>query len=94
MPAAYAGLFGPDDFYSCVLDHMPGVQGDPAAAGIAQDCDEQFPQRYRYNARTGMFAAYDTTRACFTDKAKDIRSLVGTAMILEACTRLYGTQGH
>ncbi|MFP3567850.1 hypothetical protein [Paraburkholderia sp. SIMBA_030] len=86
---AHAGLFGQGDFYSCILDSMPGVANDIAAAMIFADCNRRYPEPHRVERRSGIFARYTLGEACVTDRARSTASFIGAASIDTACRALY-----
>jgi hypothetical protein len=88
-PAAHAGLFGPNDYYSCVLDRMTGVQNDYAANAIVVGCNAEFDWRAPVKRRTGPFARYASGNECFLDKGKALASGLGARVVLFACHTLY-----
>lgn len=87
LPAtAFAG-----NFAECILDKMPGVQNDSAAAAAFQVCNARYPERYRgvtQGEGRGLWG-YDSGAECALAKSKDTLSGNGAGMIRMACNALY-----
>ncbi len=83
---AFAG-----NFAECILDKVPGVQNDNAAAAAFQVCNTRYPERYRgvtQGEGRGLWG-YDSGAECALAKSRDTLSSNGAGMIRMACNALY-----
>lgn len=81
-----------DNYATCLLDKMPGVQNNPAAWAAVRLCAEAHTGRFsdvEQGAGRGLFAMYDSALECFHDKARTVQSNVAVSHIRSACNRLY-----
>ncbi|CAM2178460.1 hypothetical protein BO443_20722 [Burkholderia orbicola] len=89
-PTAWAGLFGPSNWEECVLDRMPGVQNDYAAAVIITRCSDEFgnPDTVRIPEK-GWLTRFNSGDACVAAKASTTASVNGARVIVASCHRLF-----
>lgn len=89
-PTAWAGIFGPSNWYECVLDRMPGVQNDYAAAAIIKSCSDVFGDPDTSPTSTkDWFATLGSGDACVAAKALTTASINGARVIVASCHRLF-----
>ncbi|HAR06384.1 MAG TPA: hypothetical protein DCR72_12570 [Pseudomonas sp.] len=80
-----------DNYATCMLDSLPGIQNDAAVYAAAQVCNGQHPERYS-SVRQGSgrgFLAYKSGAECALEKSRDTRSQLAAQQIRVACNRLY-----
>ncbi len=80
-----------DNYATCMLDKLPGVQNDAAVYAAAQVCSGRYPERYSsvpQGAGRGFFG-YDSGAECALDKSRNTRSQLASYQIRAACNRLY-----
>lgn len=82
-------LFGPDNYYECLLDRMPGVANDFAARQVIADCSKEFPRRVA-EKRSGWL--HPTAGACILKHGKSTGSQLAGRAIAMACRSLYVTE--
>lgn len=84
-------LFGPSNYWECILGKMPGVQNDYVAAQIVQSCLAEFhntgpvPDKDKVH---GMFSVPHASE-CVLKYGKDTASALGGELIVAACHALY-----
>lgn len=86
-----SGLTQAENFATCLLDELPGVQNNSAARAAYQVCSAKYPERYdgvEQGSGRG-FLGYDSGAECALKKARDTRSQDIAVMIRVACNRLY-----
>jgi len=93
-PAAHAGLFGPNDYASCMLDRLPSAPTQVAAIAIRQDCERRFPDHPRYRttfASMQDFYASASPRAntCTIEYTRSVTNPIVASMIAYACNEIY-----
>lgn len=79
------------DFATCILDDMPGVQNDVAAAAIFKVCRDKYPlglDGVEQGSGRGWFG-YDTGAKCAAKLAAKTPSRSGGQFIYAACNKLY-----
>lgn len=89
-PMAWAGLFGPSSWEECILDRMPGVQNDYAAAAIMTRCNDEFgnPDTVHIPEK-GWLTRFSSGDACVAAKASTTASINGARVIVASCHRLF-----
>lgn len=85
---ASAGLWGPSNFWECVLEEMPGVKNDETARSVLRKCRKDFPGTYNVKRKKPVFGV-KTNNECMIKYGKDVTSPVGIKAITGACYRLY-----
>jgi len=89
---AYAGMFGPSNFWECILDEMPGVKNDAVAIAIQGKCRKKFPTTANYiteiKKKSSVFGP-KTANECVIKYAENVSSQRGAGLIRSACYRLY-----
>lgn len=87
---AKAGLFGPSNFQTCILDHMAGTASDFSARVIASDCYRAYGNSSAAaHVPQELFTAYRSGDACFEDKGKITGSELGAQLLYGACHWIY-----
>lgn len=80
-----------ENFATCLLDELPGVQNNNSAGAAYQVCSGRYPERYtsvEQGSGRGLLG-YESGAECALDKARDTRSNDAAGMIRVACNRLY-----
>ena len=90
VPTARAGLLAPSNWEECILDRMPGVQNDYAAAVIMTRCSDEFgnPDTVRIPEK-GWLTRFNSGDACVAAKASTTASVNGARVIVASCHRLF-----
>lgn len=89
--ASIPALAQADNFATCLLDELPGVQNSNSAGAAYQVCSSRFPERYdgvEQGSGRGVLG-YESGAECALDKARNTRSNDASGMIRVACNRLY-----
>ena len=86
--SAFAGLFGPSNYWECILEEMQGVKNDPAAIEIIRKCRNEFPITAEVKKKSPIIGI-KTAGECVIEYAKDVSSPLGAKYIRAACYRLY-----
>jgi hypothetical protein len=89
--SVFSGTAAAANYATCLLDGMPGVQNDAAAASIAQACGQHYPGGMK-NVPQGSgrsFFGYESGAQCAAKLAKDTLSQNGGRLIRYACNVLY-----
>lgn len=81
-------MFGPSNFWECILDEMPGVKNDTAAIEVQRKCYNKFPNTNEFEKKSPLFGV-KTAGDCVLEYAKDVSSPRGAELIKFACYRLY-----
>lgn len=79
------------NFAECLLEKLPGVQNDPAAAAAYQVCAAKWPGLLNgvdQGSGRGFFS-FDSGAECALKNSSDTRSSRAAMMIRAACNRLY-----
>lgn len=79
------------NYATCLLDKLPGLQNDQAAAAAIQVCRSSYPgglERIPQGEGRGFFG-YESGAECALEKAGDTRSSTAAYQIRLACDRLY-----
>lgn len=82
------GAVAKGNWADCVLERMPGVENDPAAYAVAQDCADKFGPPTAVIQASGD-DGYRSGSECAAAKARSTRSARAAAAIRNACNRLY-----
>ncbi len=85
---AFAGMFGPSNFWECILDEMPGVKNDTVATAIVIKCRKKFPNTTEFEKKSSVFAP-KTANECVIKYAENVSSPKAGGLIKGACYRLY-----
>ncbi len=85
------GLLGPNNYYQCILDRMPGTTADDAANEISAKCSKEFPLGAPIQKQTGVFSAFHSGSECTFKKIKDTASPLAKQIIQYCCYSLYPT---
>lgn len=89
LPSAVnSGLFGPSNYYECILDEMPEVQSNHDADQISRMCRKDYPDRSDVEMKEPIFGV-KTVSECVEEYGKDVLSDSATSFIRSACRRLY-----
>lgn len=87
------GLFGPSNFWECVLDKMPGSQNELAAKLAARHCGQKFPGGATHQVapsdKVGHWLGRPTAMDCFSKHGKTVASDWASRVIYAACHQLY-----
>jgi len=86
--SAFAGLFGPSNYWECILEEMPGVKNDIAAIEVIRKCRKEFPTTAKVKKKSPIIGI-KTAGECVLEYAKDVSSPGGAKWIRAACYRLY-----
>ena len=86
---SHADLFGPSNYWECILEEIPGVANDPAASFVINKCVEEFPDTEEDYEKKKPLWGVKTAPECVIEYGKDTISPVGVKIILGACYRLY-----
>lgn len=86
--SAFAGLFGPSNYWECILEEMPGVKNDPSAIEVIRKCRKEFPTTSEVEKKSPIIGI-KTSGECVLEYAKDVSSPRGAKLIRAACYRLY-----
>jgi len=80
-----------DNYATCLLDKLPGLQNDSAARAAMQLCYSKHPQRYLpiHQGDGRGFFTYDSGAECALDKSASTISRMAAFQIRLACNRLY-----
>lgn len=88
---AAPGMASAANYATCLLDELPGIQNDSAAAAAVQHCASKYPGRWQTVSQgegRGLFG-YESGAECAVRKAGDTRSLEAAGIIRNACNHLY-----
>lgn len=79
------------NYATCLLEKMPGLQNDAAAAGARVVCLDKYPGGFDVIPQGGGlgFLSYKSGAECLMKKAGDTRSNLAARAILIACKKLY-----
>jgi len=92
---ALAGMFGPSNFWECILDEMPGAKNDAVAVAIIRKCAKKFPSTAPGSESTteikkkSPLLGPKTCNECIIKYAEDTTSPKGINFIRGACYKLY-----
>ncbi len=81
-------MFGPSNFWECILDEMPGVKNDPAAIEVIRKCQKEFSTTAEVEKKSPIIGI-KTAGECVLEYAKDVSSPRGAKLIRAACYTLY-----
>lgn len=82
--AAFPRLFGPSNYWECILDEMPGIKNDPAAIEVIRQCRKEFPNSSNVEKKISLFGTKTAG-----EYGSDISNPRGAKMVRAACYRLY-----
>jgi hypothetical protein len=85
------GLASASNYATCLLDKLPGLENDQAAAAAIQVCRADHPgglEAVTQGDGRGMLG-YDSGADCALDQSGDTRSRTAAYQIRLACDRLY-----
>lgn len=85
---SFAGFFGASNYWECILEEMPGVKNDSAAAEVIEKCREDFPNIAEVKKKSPLFGV-KTAGDCLLEYGKNVASLRGRQQIQAACYKLY-----
>lgn len=83
-----SGVFGPSNYWECILDRMPGVKNDSVAIEVIRKCRKKFPNSLEVEKKSPLFGV-KTAGECVLKYGKDISSPRGVKLVRIACYRLY-----
>lgn len=88
------GIFGPDNFWECILDEMPGTATNAAANEIIRECGKKFPDRVPLaTKKTGFWGIGDlSAEECTFKYGKETKSRRALNFIRRACRKIYPTE--
>jgi hypothetical protein len=86
---AHAVLFGPNDFYECILDRLEDAQNDMVAIEQANQCRQEFPSYIMPEKISPLFFGPKTQSECITSYAQGTASVFAAGQLREACIALY-----
>jgi hypothetical protein len=85
---ATAGLFGPSNYWECILEHGRGVKNDFAAYAVIRKCRKDFPDSPDPERKPSFFGP-KTVDDCIVEYGKDVIGEVGEDLINRACKQRY-----
>ena len=88
---AFSSLTQAGNYATCLLDKLPGLQNDQAAAAAIQVCRSKHPggmEQIAQGEKRGAFG-YESGAECALKKAGETRSSTAAYQIRLACDRLY-----
>lgn len=80
-----------ENYATCLIDEMPGIENDLAAHAATQVCKTKHPRGF-YEIKRGSgrgWFSYDSGAECTLDKSKKTASRVAARQIRVACNVLY-----
>lgn len=80
-----------ENFATCLLDELPGIQSDIAAYSVRKVCATKYPgmlDAVEQGSGRGWFG-YGSGAECIAKKAAKTPSRVAAGMITAACNKLY-----
>lgn len=83
-----AGLFGPSNYWECILEHGRGVKNDFAAYAVIRKCRKDFPNSPDPEKKPSLFGP-KTVDDCIVEYGKEVIGEVGEDLIIRACKQLY-----
>ena len=78
--SAFAGLFGPSNYWECILEEMSGVKNDPAAFEVVRKCRKEFPTTAEVEKKSPIIGI-KTAGECVLKYGKDVSSPHGAKLI-------------
>lgn len=87
----HAGVFGPSNYWECVLDKVPSAQNDVVAYTLAGTCNKQFPEKVAVSGRDKVGGLFTVPKAsdCVVKYGQQTRSLLAARLIAAACQQVY-----
>jgi hypothetical protein len=88
---AHAGLFGPSNYWECILDRLPGTQNDILASQIQMNCLKDFPDTGPVIGKDKVGGLISVPHAddCTMKYEKNTASFFAAQMIYAACHQVY-----
>lgn len=86
-----SGLAMADNYATCLLDKLPGLENDNAATAALQVCRAEYPgglAAVPLGAGRGVLG-YDSGAECALEKSGETRSRTAAYQIRQACDQLY-----
>lgn len=91
-PAIQAGvwdeLFGPDNYWECLLEKMPETQTYGGSMEHLSQCASRFPDQNDYQTGGGWFGP-DTLEECLQEYRTETNEALARLSIRKACFRLF-----
>ncbi len=84
-------LFGPDNYWECLLDTMPGTKTYGGSMENIVQCEKKFPNRAAYQINDSILGPKNYAQ-CLQKYASQTREPLARQSILDACYRLYPPQ--
>ncbi len=83
-------LFGPDNYWECILDKMPGTLTYGGSMEVIAQCTKAFPDKTRYTLPRGLFKPKNLDD-CWGKYNQDTHESLARQSIYQACYFLYPT---
>jgi hypothetical protein len=80
----FSGVFGPSNYWECLLDEMPGVKNDRVASAVMMICRKEHPGGVEVKK-----IGNGTVSQCIAKYGKDVQGDRAVKAISYACNRLY-----
>ncbi|HHJ40341.1 MAG: hypothetical protein AXA67_05670 [Methylothermaceae bacteria B42] len=84
-------LFGPDNYWECLLDSMPGTMTYGGSMENIARCEKKFPDKSAYKTKNAVFGPKNYGQ-CLQKYASQTQEPLARQSILNACYRLYPPQ--
>jgi hypothetical protein len=93
-PVAYAGLFGPSNFWECILSKLPDAKNDLVAHNLVAECRKTFPDSSNIaeKDKVGGLFSVPTAKDCFVKNGKSTPSEAAARYVFMACHQVYFAQ--
>ena len=85
---AYAGIFGPSNYWECILENIPGTQNDGAAYAIIRKCKNDF-DKGSYVEKSSSWFGPKTRDECIIKYGKNVSGDLPGELLEDACNKLY-----
>ncbi len=82
-------LFGPDNYWECLLETMPGTLTYGGAMEKRMQCGKQFPDKNSYRLGLGVLGPKSLTRCQQKYLTADTKDPLARQSIRQACYRLF-----
>lgn len=87
---SYAGWFGADNYWECLLDNMHAVQSDAIAEEVIKSCKNTYPIHKRvFIEKKRPWFGVKTASQCVLKHGKKTPSEIAARHIQAACYKLY-----
>ncbi len=83
-----AGIFGPSNYWECVLENISGTQSDNAARAIIRNCNEKFSGDESIEKKSNWFGPSNRDE-CIIEYGKNVSGKFSSRLLIAACNRLY-----